>query len=519
MVDSSETLGPRAGDVLGRYQLLIPIAKGGMGQVWVARLTGTRGFQKLVALKTILPSTEDVANLESMLFDEASLASQIHHPNVAETLDLGEQDGTLFLVMEWVYGEPLDRVVKAARAAGGIPLPIAVDLIAQGCRGLHAAHGATDSRGEPLGIVHRDVSPQNLLVTYRGVVKLVDFGVAKATQQMSRPTTTGEVKGKFAYMAPEQVHGEKLDARADVFAMGIVLYWLTTGEHPFRADNAAATLRNIMVARPALPSSIVPAYPPLLEAVTMKALARDKAERYGTAHEMMLALEAAVPRTSAERAETELQAFMEQIFAERLRDRTMALEASLQAADAGLAIASARPRPHLPVSQSTMRAVSVENAPAIFASETPSAEPSTPAATPRARKVAPLAIALVAGLLLAAVAYRVRNEHVSATARSPLVELRAAASPRPSPSSESSEPVTFAGPEAKTPAAQDAAVASALAPALVPAPLAGASIVQHLAPAKRRDHASKPDAPVGPPTLTPGEPASQSLRNPLDRRR
>src|SRR5215471_2573132 len=162
-----------------------------MGQVWAARLTGTRGFQKLVAIKTILPSDGDLQQLELMLFEEASLASRIKHPNVAETLDLGEQNGTLYLVMEWVNGEALDYILRAGREHGGMPIPVAVHLLEQACRGLHAAHEARDERGELLHIVHRDVSPQNLLVTYAGAIKLIDFGVAKATHKVSAATEIG----------------------------------------------------------------------------------------------------------------------------------------------------------------------------------------------------------------------------------------------------------------------------------------------------------------------------------------
>jgi len=353
----------KPGDVLGRYQLLLPVAKGGMGQVWAARLTGTRGFQKLVAVKTILcPSDDSGGELETMLFEEASLASQIRHPNVAQTLDLGEQDGALYLVMEWVDGEPLDFVMRTARAVGGVPIAIAVHLIVQACKGLQAAHEAKDSKGEPLGIVHRDISPQNLLVSYSGVVKLVDFGVAKATHQMSQPTALGTVKGKFAYMSPEQVQGEALDGRSDIFGMGIVLYRLTTGKHPFKADNSAATIRNILTKDAALPSELGQPYPATLEAVVKKALARDKADRFASAHEMMVALERALPPRVSDHADKNTEVFLNRLFQKRITERNEALQLALKAADreSGAMVAGGLGM-HLPRSQSTMRGVSLES--------------------------------------------------------------------------------------------------------------------------------------------------------------
>src|SRR4051812_42287619 len=176
------------GNTLGRYELLLPIAQGGMAQVWAARLRGTRGFQKLVAVKTILPGAIDNTRLEQMFLEEAQLASQIHHPNVVETLELGEHEGTLYLVMEWVDGEPIGHLLTQAHEHGGLPLPIAVNLIGQVCQGLHAAHGLCDDSGNLLDVVHRDVSPQNVLVTLSGVAKLVDFGIAKATGRASNMT-------------------------------------------------------------------------------------------------------------------------------------------------------------------------------------------------------------------------------------------------------------------------------------------------------------------------------------------
>src|SRR5688572_363539 len=216
MIQSPPQSELRAGSILGRYELLLPIAKGGMAQVWAARLRGSRGFQKLVAVKTILPDVMDNTRMERMFLEEAQLASQIHHPNVVQTLELGEHEGTLYLVMEWVDGEPLHRIMQHVSERGGLPLPIAVNLIGQACEGLHAAHDLRDDSGVLLGVVHRDVSPQNVLIGFSGTAKLVDFGIAKVTARSSGLTQAGEVKGKFAYMAPEQVRGHAVDARTDL---------------------------------------------------------------------------------------------------------------------------------------------------------------------------------------------------------------------------------------------------------------------------------------------------------------
>jgi eukaryotic-like serine/threonine-protein kinase len=332
-----------------------------MGQVWAARLKGTRGFQKFVAIKTLLPSNEDPDGLEGMLFAEASLASHVHHPNVVGMLDLGEQDGLLYLVMEWVDGEPLDYVMRTASKSGGIPLPIAVNLVTQALRGLQAAHEACDENGRPLGIVHRDISPQNLLVTYQGTVKLVDFGVAKATHQMSQPTVTGQVKGKFAYMSPEQVRAHPVDARTDVFAMGIVLYLLTAGRHPFKGDTPADTLLNILSDEPILrPAGLVRGYPPGLEAVVMRALAKNRDDRFSSAHDMMIALEKALPPALKAGVEKDVAGFVQRLFADRMAERSQALKHAMDSA-----VPAPKPRksrgaaPHIPRSTSTMRAVTV----------------------------------------------------------------------------------------------------------------------------------------------------------------
>ena len=323
-----------AGQVLGRYELLLPIAKGGMASVWAARLRGTRGFQKMVAIKTMLPGLVDDLHFERMFLDEASLASQVRHPHVIEILDLGEVDRILYLVMEWVDGEPLNIIMKYAATRGGIPLAIAVSITAQACRGLHAAHELRDENGALVGLVHRDVSPQNVLLTYEGVVKVVDFGVAKATSRASNDTEAGQLKGKIAYMSPEQLRGERIDRRTDVFAMGILLYMMTTGTHPFRGDDQGSTIRRISDDEPVTPpSAIVPGYPAGLEAVVLQALAKDAGKRYPTANDMLIGLTRALPASMRPSTDEEVAEFLRALLPDRLEKRKNAIKAALEAAD------------------------------------------------------------------------------------------------------------------------------------------------------------------------------------------
>lgn len=303
--------------------------------VWAARLKGTRGFQKIVAVKTMLPKLSEEVQFEQMFLDEASLASQIRHPHVVEILDLGEQDGVLFLVMEWIDGMPLNQLMKAAKVAGGMPLPIATRIVMQACAGLHAAHELRDSKGQLVGLVHRDVSPQNILVTYDGVTKVVDFGVAKATAHGGGSTSAGQIKGKVGYMAPEQIEGEEaMDRRADIFAMGIVLYALTTGKHPFRRESDAATMYNICSPAPAVPPrKFLPNYPESLERVLLKSLAKSPADRYETANDMLRDLDQALPANQRVITDEEVAHFVRKLVGDKLQERRATLSDALMRAD------------------------------------------------------------------------------------------------------------------------------------------------------------------------------------------
>jgi serine/threonine-protein kinase len=322
------------GRFLGRYELLMPVAQGGMASVWAARLQGTRGFQKVVAIKTILPTLSDDPRFEQMFLDEAGLASRIRHSNVAQVLDLGEDQGVLYQVMEWIEGPPLNQLVREATGGNGLPRPIAAKIMSGVCEGLHAAHEMRDDTGKLVGLVHRDVSPQNILVSIDGVPKVVDFGVAKATSLSTARTATGTFKGKPAYMAPEQILGGEVDRRADIFALGVVLYLITTGRHPFRGDTEMATLHRVVDPKPpARPSDLLPGYPTGLEFVVMKAIAKQMDSRFETAADMARALHQAVAEVH-DLGDTDVAACVRELSGASIRKRGDALKNALAAADA-----------------------------------------------------------------------------------------------------------------------------------------------------------------------------------------
>jgi eukaryotic-like serine/threonine-protein kinase len=390
---------------LGRYQLLVAVARGGMGQVWLARLQGARGFSKLVAVKTLLPNEEDRPRLEAMLAEEARLASLIQHANVVHTMELGEHEELLYLVMEWVDGEPLGFLLERAKERGGMPVGVAVSLVSQVLAGLHAAHELSDESG-PLGVVHRDVSPHNILVTYDGVAKLLDFGIAKATQQASSSTETGEIKGKFSYMAPEQILGGEVDRRCDVFAAGIVLYLLTTGRHPFKHHNTAAVIHAITTDDPvAPPSTLVEDFPDKLERVLLKALEKDAENRWSSAEEMRIALEQAVPEAFGDTGRSELRAFMERTIGDRkLARREAVRRAQLTADGRGIETGARQALQASAQSASSLRAISISQPDADAVPEiigpAPGAHTHVAAASPKRKPRTPWIVA-TAGILFA----------------------------------------------------------------------------------------------------------------------
>ena len=327
---------------LDRYELLCPIASGGMATVWLARLRGKRGFEKLFAIKTIKTELVDDARFQEMFLDEARIASGIEHPNVAHILDLGEQGHVLYIVMEWVDGESLGKIAKLSRRRKTpVPLPVALRVVADAAAGLHAAHELRDAKGEPLGVVHRDVSPQNILVTSAGTVKVIDFGVAKAKNRVAGETGEGVVKGKIRYMAPEQVSNKNVDRRADVWALGVCLHELVTGRVPFESDTDIDVLKRLMgdeptpIDRDAIPAAVV--------SVLEGALARDPEERFGTAAAMRRAIEATITELGVEATTDTVAEFVQSTLPELEAKRRDVVATAIEEARSAAASSASMP--------------------------------------------------------------------------------------------------------------------------------------------------------------------------------
>jgi serine/threonine protein kinase len=279
---------------LGRYQLVYRLASGGMASVWLARALGSDGFEKVVAVKTIHSHLKDEASTVRMFIDEARIAAAISHPNVCQVFDFGEESGVHYLVMDYLVGESLSRVLRRLARPGAAAFDEVVPgmvarIIADAAEGLHAAHELRDQHGRSLEVVHRDVSPQNIFVTYDGVVKVVDFGIARARAKLER-TTQGVFKGKFEYAAPEQIRTETIDRRVDIWALGVCLWELLARKSLFLRDSVASTMNAVTEDCAPPPSSVRRGVPASLDAIVGRALERDVERRYQTARELSRAL-------------------------------------------------------------------------------------------------------------------------------------------------------------------------------------------------------------------------------------
>lgn len=364
-------------ETFGRYELLRKLATGGMGQVFLARQKGPVGFQKLLVVKRLLPHLSEDQDFIRMFLDEARIAGNLNHPNIAQIYDLGDVDGVLYIAMEYVQGEPVSQVnARANQVKGGLPLGLKCRIVADAAAALDHAHQARSPSGRRLGIIHRDVSPQNVLVGFNGNVKLIDFGVAKASGKLSQ-TIVGTIKGKHAYMSPEQARGEELDARSDVYGLGTVFYELLTSQRLFKRESDLATLKAVVGARVSLPSEAVPGLPKSLDAVVMKALARKREERYQSAGELQLAIEDFLLAERLPGTQAHLTSFMKDLYASELEEERFASEPTVIQFD-----------PRLAREGSSPSSTKVAPVPGQQARKEPAASPSTPPRT-RAAQAAP----------------------------------------------------------------------------------------------------------------------------------
>ena len=317
-IDDSERPERTDPQRIGRYELCFELASGGMASVYLARIDGVAGFEKLVALKRIHRHLAKEKGYVNMFLDEARIASRITHPNVCSVFDFGESDGEHYIAMEYLVGEPLSRLMSRAardqshRRSPLLPLRMA-RIVADACEGLHAAHELKDANGDLLHVVHRDVSPRNLFVTYDGAVQVVDFGIASASQRLHH-TSTGQVKGTFAYMAPEQLAARPIDRRVDIWALGVALWEMLAVKRLFKRDTTANTIHAVLYDEIRPPSDHRSQVPAELDRIVLKALQRDPKTRWRTAREMGQALRQFLGTQREIMGPAELSEWMAEVF-------------------------------------------------------------------------------------------------------------------------------------------------------------------------------------------------------------
>lgn len=347
---------------LGKYTLRNKIATGGMAEIWLSEQQGPGGFTKELVIKRILPHLASDARFVEMFLDEARLAAKLSHPNIVQIYDLGEADGSYFIAMEYIKGHDLEAIINQCNAFGErIDPGMAARIMADACAALDYAHTFADSNGHPLNLVHRDISPQNILVSEKGVVKLVDFGVAKAASS-SHVTQAGAIKGKFCYMSPEQIASKALDGRSDLFAMGIVLYELLTGRRPFGHESDMMAVTAILNQPPPPPGQFGAQLPPGLESVLFRSLEKDPNRRFQSADGFQTALEQYLNGTGVLVRTKELAHYMAGLFGDGPR-RSGTQLAGPALADTQLSDGFAAAGSNGPVAQRTSQPVPTGSAP------------------------------------------------------------------------------------------------------------------------------------------------------------
>lgn len=322
---------PKSTPTLGKYRLLAELGHGGMAEVFLAVVSGPGGFSKLVVIKQIRAELANEPDFLTMFLDEARLAARLSHPNVVQTNEVGHDNQRYFIAMEYLDGQPLNRVTHRLSGQGGLPLALYVRVLIDTLAGLHYAHELANFDGSPLGVVHRDVTPHNVFVTYNGIVKVVDFGIAKAFDSSSE-TRAGVLKGKVAYMAPEQARGERVDRRADIFSVGVMLWEAVVGRRLWKGMSEVAILHKLFSHDIPRPSSQNPAAPPELEAIIMRAIAPNREHRYATAADLQEALEGWLHATGQNITPRDLAKVLNEAFAEDRRRTQATIDSQLREA-------------------------------------------------------------------------------------------------------------------------------------------------------------------------------------------
>ncbi len=317
---------------IGKYRLLAELGSGGMAHVFLAVVRSSSGFSKLVVLKVLRQTMAREADSLQMFLDEARLAGRLNHPNVVQTYEVTEMDGQHVIIMEYLDGQPLSSVLggmSRLEVAQRNPM-YALRAVVDALGGLHYAHEAKDYDGGPLNLVHRDVSPQNIFITYDGQVKVLDVGIAKAVTSMAE-TRQGVLKGKLGYMAPERFTDEGIDRRVDIYAMGVVLWEILAGQRLWKRQSEAQLVHKILSGQVQRPSELVPGVPETIERVCMRSLARNRDERYSTAADFQADLESAIATVGTSAGARDLGTFVAELFAEQRQAVTSAVESQLSA--------------------------------------------------------------------------------------------------------------------------------------------------------------------------------------------
>jgi serine/threonine-protein kinase len=496
MTDDGSALIP--GYRIDRYELLYAVARGGMGAVWAGRLKRGHGFEKVFAVKTILPKFASEPVFRAMFLDEGLIASAIIHPNVAQVFDLGEHNGMLYMVMEWVDGDSLQRLIRAVEGSGSaIPLGIVLRVLADACAGLHAAHELRDRAGRLLDVVHRDVSPANILVSAGGVGKLIDFGVVKARNRVAGETNDSAIKGKVRFMAPEQFLRGQVDRRADLFSVCAILFRVVTGRQPFPGDTDFEIIASVLGA--AGPPAAPPNVPAPLAGLFERGLTPDPTARFSTALELQAAIEAVAVELGVVTSQASVGAYLRAHTLEDAERRQKAFDMAVHAIEQIQLVGDALP----PESSSPFPVDRKNDSIPVFA-EAPTTATAAAFDTSPPRRGHRGALALGAALLLAATAATVlfaRESH-SRGAPGSSAAVVATTPPAGDPKSDSSD-VGPRGPTAPPSSTVDDRVGTSPSESLTPAaaPPGSAAEVAGLASATRSMPRTRPPHDAGtPPT-------------------